>query len=251
MFKWFRPACPCDPVAKAWVEERLQWLSEQFEDSAFSGLPVVLPTNKFFPDRYDGSLPTVRKMLERVCRFMDLDADSIVLKLASRMGHDEIMVDGSGQQLPGLAGTYKRVGENFVITLNKADLERPMNLVGTLAHELAHVRLLGEFRIEPDVFDNELLTDLTAVFFGFGIFLANSPRAFQSQMSKWPGTQVKKPEYMSAPMYAHALAHLAWFRGERKPAWGKHLHFNARPEFKQALRYLLETGDSTFQPGAV
>ena len=247
MFKWFRAACPCDQAAKAWVEERLQWLSEQFADSAFSGLPVILPTNKFFPDRYDGSLPAVRRMLERVCRFMEVDADCIVLKLVSQP-NDVYLVNRAGHQVPGTAGTYCRVGDEFIIRIDKAQLDRPMDLVGTLAHELAHVRLLGEGRIEQDVFDNELLTDLTVVFFGLGIFLANSPRAWQSQISKWPGTQINKPEYMSAPMYAHALAHLAWFRGERKPAWAKHLHFNARPEFKQALRYLQETGDSAFQP---
>lgn len=113
MFGLFRPSCPCDSAAKGWIEKRLRWLSEQFEDSAFSGLPVVLPTNHFFPDR----------------------------------------------------------------------------------------------------------------------------------------TTLNKPEYMTAPMYAYALAHLAWFRDEPRPAWAKHLHWHFRPEFKQALRYLLETGDSSFQPG--
>jgi len=48
---------------------------------------------------------------------------------------------------------------------------------------------------------------------------------------------------MSLPMYAYALAHLAWFREERAPAWARHLNWSARPEFKQALRFLLETGD--------
>jgi hypothetical protein len=36
MFGWFRPGCPCDPAAKSWVEERLQWLSKQF------GLHILL-----------------------------------------------------------------------------------------------------------------------------------------------------------------------------------------------------------------
>lgn len=154
MFGLFRPSCPCDSAAKTWIETRLRWLNEQFEDSAFSGVPVVLPTSHFFPDHYDGSEAAVRRML----------------------------------------------------------------------------------------------TDLTVVFMGLGIFLANSPRAWRGQLSKWPGTTLNKPEYMSAPMYAYALAHLAWFRDEPRPAWAKHLHWHFRPEFKQALRYLLETGDSSFQP---
>jgi hypothetical protein len=43
-----------------------------------------------------------------------------------------------------------------------------------MAHELAHQRLLGEGRV--DVFDNELLTDLTPMYNRSGVFLANNPR---------------------------------------------------------------------------
>ncbi len=252
MFGFFRPSsCPCDPAAKAWLEKRLRWLSEQFEDSAFSGLPVVLPTRHFFPDPYDGSQASVRRMLDRVCRYMDVEPDRVVLKLVSRAGKVE-MVNDAGRYLPDAAGTYRPSGENSVITIDRADLDPPINLVGTMAHELAHVRLLGERRIKSSVFDNELLTDLTVVFMGLGIFLANSPRAWHSQLSKWPGTTLNKPEYMTAPMYAYALAHLAWFRDEPRPAWAKHLLWHFRPEFRQALRYLWQTGDSSFQPtGAV
>src|SRR5215469_9466347 len=248
MFWWSRPICPCDSAAKAWIEERLQWLSEQFDDSAFSGLPVVLPTREFFPDAYDGSKPAVRRMLNRVCRFMDVDPERVVLKLVSEVGK-VYLVNETGHYLPsGAAGTYRRVGESFEISIDRSELDNPANLVGTMAHELAHSRLMGENRIEADAYDKELLTDLTVVFMGLGIFVANSPRAYQSQMTTWPGTTLRKPEYMSLPMYAYALAHLAWFREERRPAWARHLNWHARPEFKQALRFLLETGDSEFRP---
>jgi len=53
---------------------------------------------------------------------------------------------------------------------------------------------------------------------------------------------------MTPPMYAYALAHLAWFRGEEAPAWASHLHWNARPELNQAIRYLFKTGQSKFRP---
>ncbi len=75
-----------------------------------------------------------------------------------------------------------------------------MGLVGTMAHELAHVRLLGESRIMREVFDNELLTDLTGVHFGLGIFLANTSRNWDSHYSQWPDTDLFKPDYMTAPM---------------------------------------------------
>jgi len=127
-------------------------------------------------------------------------------------------------------------------------LADPMSLVGTLAHELAHQRLLGEGRITSDVFDNELLTDLTVVFKGLGIFLANVPRHWDGNYTNWPGTDLRKPEYMTAPMFGYVLALLAWCRGDESPDWQKHLKFGVRGEFRQGLRFLRKTGDAKLRP---
>jgi hypothetical protein len=248
MLEWlFPPSCPCDAAAKAWIEERLQWLSEEFNDHAFNGRPLVVPTPEFFPDPYDGSKRAVRKLLDRVCGYMDVVPDLVALKFVSNAGKIWLVND-AGQYLPHLAGTYEEGEQKFVIQIDKSGLDEPMGLVGTMAHELAHVRLLGESRIMREEYDNELLTDLTVVFFGLGIFLANTPRNWDSQCTTWPGTSLNKPEYMTPPMFGYALAHLAWFRGEEKPTWTRHLHWNARPDFKQGLRFLLKTGESAFKP---
>jgi hypothetical protein len=248
MFEWLFPAsCPCDAPSKAWIEKRLRWLCDEFDDHAFNGRPLVLPTPECFPDPYDDSERAARTLFKRVCGYMDVSPDLVHLKFVSE-GGKVFLVNDAGQYLPGAAGTYSEGRENFIIRIDRIGLHDPMGLVGTMAHELAHLRLLGESRARADAYDNELLTDLTVVVFGLGIFLANLPRNWASDNKKWPGTGLIRPEYMSRPMFGHALAHLAWFRGEEKPAWAKHLHWNARPDFKQALRYLLETGDSTFSP---
>ena len=248
MLDWlFRPACPCDVAAKAWVEERLDWLAGEFDDSAFTGRRIVLPTPEFFPDVYDGSKKSVRKLLDRVCGFMDVVPDLVELRLVANTPK-VWLVNEAGHDLPGFAGTYHEGPRQFVVTIDRAGLDDPMGLVGTVAHELAHVRLLGESRLMREEFDNELLTDLTVVHFGLGIFLANTPRTWASGYSKWPDTDLHKPEYMTPPMFGWALAHLAWFRGEERPAWARHLNGNARASFNQGLRYLHATGDSAYKP---
>jgi hypothetical protein len=248
MFGWlFPPSCPCDPAAKAWVEERLQWLHEEFDDHAFNGRRLVLPTPDFFPDPYDGSNRAVRKLLDRVCGYMDVVPNLVTLEFMANAS-TLWLVNEAGQALPSAAGTYQEGDRKFLIHIDRSGLDDPMGLVGTMAHELAHVRLLGESRIMSEEYDNELLTDLTVVFFGLGIFLANTPRNWDSQHKKWPGTKLIKPEYMTPPMFGYALAHLAWFRGEEKPAWKQYLHWNARPDFKEAVRFLFRTGESAFKP---
>ena len=247
MFGWFRPTCPVDSQAKAWIEERLDWLSNEFGLDVFPRRALILPHADSFPDKYDASEESARVLLDRVCRHMG--ADPILVELELFTNPDGFgLVNDRGQYLPGNAGLYDEQSHRTVIHLETSQLEDPMTLVGTMAHELAHFRLLGENRISGDEFDHELLTDLTVVFHGLGIFLANVPRAWESQFTHWPETNIRRPEYMTQPMFGYALAHAAWFQNERKPEWTTYLSRDARSSFKQGLRHLWETGDSTFRP---
>ncbi|HVW00819.1 MAG TPA: hypothetical protein VHB77_10775 [Planctomycetaceae bacterium] len=229
----------------------MQWLTEEFDDTAFSGRRIVLPTEQFFPDPYDGSEESVRAMLDRVCGYMDVVPELVDMELVSRasVSNSLGLVNDAGQALGVEVGNYQERYGRFLIRIDSSQVGNSFELVGTMAHELAHLRLLGEGRIMSEIYDNELLTDLTTVVFGLGIFRASGTQHWRSNFnSYWPGTTIKKPEYMTGPMYGYALAHLAWFRGEEKPAWGKHLHLNARPDLRHGIKYLFKTRDSSFRP---
>jgi len=278
MFGWFKPTCPCDPVAKRWVEDRLSWLTKQFGLHILLERPVILPTSEFFPDKWDSSDKGGRLMFRRICEYMEIAPDSVKLEfftgktnplsaLDNSLGYaagtwqegtptyDDESSDGIASFNPdsfrrGFKNESWRGGpdKKNLLRIERAILDRPSDVVGIMAHELAHQRLLGERRFDRNAFDNELLTDLTATFFGFGVFLANNPRKSTGELGFWPGTKLYKPEYISEPMLGYALAHIAWFRDEEWPAWAKALRWAPRSVFKQGLRYLRETADSTFKP---
>lgn len=90
-------------------------------------------------------------------------------------------------------------------------------MVATLAHEIAHIKLLGEERME---INNEPLTDLTTIIFGLGIFNANIAfRTFKDFNSKGWSSQ----GYLSQKQWGYALALFAYIRGQISPEWIKHL----------------------------
>ena len=200
MFGWFRAKCPVDMAAKTWIEQRLQWLDGQFPQSAFNDKPMVLPTAQFFPDPYDGSeAGSAGAMLDRVCDYMGVAPGLVELELAADSGKNLWLVNESGQYLPPHpAGTYSEGREKFRIRVHEAGLDNAVGLVGTMAHELAHVLLLGESRISHDAYDNELLTDLTVVFHGLGIFLANTPRVSGQSIWAMAGNEPQKAEVHDA-----------------------------------------------------
>jgi hypothetical protein len=235
MFGWSRPTCPCDPAAKRWVEDRLKWLVGQFGLHILLERPVIQPTDEFFPDPYDGSHASGRRLFQRVCEYMGVNPRDVEVEFFKDLSPGAVSVLGSGTFS---AGTWQQ-GQRWrsgKIRIEESTLDRPSDLIGTMAHELAHQRLLGERRADNRAFDNELLTDLTAVYHGFGVFLANNPRKSTGELYYWPGTELRRPEYLSEPMLGYAMAHIAWFRDEDRPAWAK------------SLRYLQKTQDSTFVP---
>jgi hypothetical protein len=188
-------------------------------------------------------------MFRRVCGYMDVRPEAVDIELfTDRTPGAAAMIDPSRGFAAGTWQGGDGPWRKGLIRIERTALDRPADLVGTMAHELAHQRLLGERRSDPGAFDNELLTDLTAVYHGFGAFLANNPKKSTGKLSYWPGTQVYRPEYISEPMLGYALAHIAWFRDEPRASWAQALRWAPRAVFKQGLRYLQETADSTFQP---
>jgi hypothetical protein len=250
MFSWLlSPSAPCDPSAKAWIEARLRWLSEQFGLHILLERSIILPTEEYFPEPWEPTPEGARTLFRRVREYMHVDEDAIDLEFFNDQ------TPSSMRQLdPSLgiaAGTWSggdQPWERGTIRLEYSILDNPSSLIGTMAHELSHERLLGEGRLHSDAFDNELLTDLTALFFGFGVFIANNAHKSTGELSNWPGTELHRPEYLSEPMIGYALAHIAWFRDESHPEWAKRLGWVPRSVFKSGFRYLERTGDSNFQP---
>ena len=222
---------------KEWVRQQLAFLGSEFGEDRLITSPIVEPTDAFFPDPYDGSPGSLQKLFQRICDLMEVPISSVSLQLFQNNRRFDL-VGGDGVSLGIAGGTYHYDGERFVIRLDEAKAYTPMQAVATLAHELSHARLMGEQRIDPTRWDNELLTDLCAVYFGFGVFRANVPAYSPQRDLLWPGTNVGRTEYMSTPMYGYALALIAALRFEEFPAWARHLRGGARAEFKAAMHQM-------------
>jgi hypothetical protein len=246
---WFTPKCPVTAEDKAWIEESMLWLIEEFGREAILGATVVLPTDEFFPDDFSEDEEDVQALVERVCVYMGVDSERVELEFFT----DENT--GSRPFLPfdeyshnGVAGHYRKRRDKFLINIESSQLTDPMFLVATSAHELGHVRLLGEGRVSGDFEDHEPLTDLLTVFLGMGVFTGNSVFSFRQWTDAFSqGWQTDRRGYMTEEMFGYALALFAWVRGEHDPAWAKHLQGNVAAYFKSGHRYLEKTGDTLLE----
>ncbi|WP_344169827.1 hypothetical protein [Kribbella lupini] len=232
---WGRPKCPVRPEEQAWIEESLDWLVSSFGSDVLMR-PVVLPGASFFPPGYAGSEADVRAVFATVAGLVGVPVERVVLELEPDDAMDEL-IDGLPVEMRsrGAAAHWRRRDGVSVITVEMAKARQPVALVATIAHELGHERLLGEERRDPDRRDDEPMTDLFTVFFGFGVFSANAAFEYSRSTTGW---RTSRLGYLTEAMFGYALARYAWLRGETEPDWAGLLDTNPRTYLKQGLRYL-------------
>jgi hypothetical protein len=168
-----------EPGEKDWVENRLVWLKDQFGLEPLLRPPLD-PASSLLPRRWSTSDEAGADLLKRLCEFMRVDPARVQLQYYSQSESHEVESAYAGEfHRSGPAGLFLHPEDNsrLVIALEESGLARPASLAATICHELAHVHLLADNRIKRDEEDCEPLTDLLTVYFGAGIFAANS--AFQ------------------------------------------------------------------------
>ncbi|MGA9776704.1 MAG: hypothetical protein WBS33_00360 [Verrucomicrobiia bacterium] len=243
------PELPVNEEQKTWIEKSFQWLLEEFGADCFLKHQTILPELSFFPDNYQGTEECVDKLVERVCAYMDVNPGFIdVVFLVDRDETAAKHRTGNADPHSGAAGLYfsQTSQENRKrIAINVSQLKNPANVIATAAHELGHVILLGGGKISPEEKRHEYLTDLITVFFGLGIFTANSAFQFsQWQDHSHQGWSVSRTGYLSEEMFAYSLAAYAWMRAETNPKWSKYLAINVGHYFKRSLKYLKDGGQT-------
>lgn len=232
LFGLFSPKPPLTVREKAWTEVRMRWLARQFGVDRLLKAEVVLPDDDWFPEDYDDTKDDARRLLDRICGFMQIAPTSIQL---------EVCEDAA---MPGAAGQYQR----GLVRLAESQLADPPGMVAILAHELAHDLLIGRGLLQDDL-DAEWVTDLLPVYLGLGLFTANATlreeTEYQGHHSRWT---IRRRGYLNSGMIGYALALFAWARGERRPDWAEFLRLDAAHTLAAGLRYLDATEDSLFGP---
>lgn len=243
---WFTPKCSVSAEEKEWLESAFLWLIEELSPEILLSVEVILPTEEFFPDPFSGSETDIRRMVDRVCDYMDVDPDLVDIRFFTNEDgtdlHPLAGVESSGEHA---LGTYQMRGGKYRIRLETSQANNPQVLVATIAHELGHVILLGENRLDADYADHEPMTDLLTVFYGMGIFTANSVFSFEQWTNTFAqGWQANRRGYLSEEMFGYALALFSYARGESKPDWVNYLQTNVKSYLRSSLNYLEKTGDT-------
>lgn len=241
----------------------LEWQIEQYEIlirnlGSGPGLPdsrLWLPVDAHF-GHPEGKKPTGRDLAEFVfdkikaqCGFgpdTDFELNIIETPKGGFMGGtaiikmDGLSACGTYQITQNDDGTYTET-----ITIDERLISQPVNLIATLSHELAHAlhnRMREPLDIEPEHY--ELFTDLTAVYLGYGIFLANSRFEFvKFQDGELSGWQASGAGYLPEADLVMGLAIFMKIKDIAADAAIEHLKPRLGKMLRKAFRQLEKHND--------
>lgn len=238
---WNRTKLPITKEDKIWIEEDLNWLRAELAEEHFQEIRTVCPTKEFFDRDFDGTEKDAEFILERCRELMKIGDVEIVLDYF--MDGTVFMDDGNILSSPAdingswqsAAGTFETAGDKIVISIERGQLKNPISLIATISHELSNQILLGEGGIEEN---DELLTDLTSIVYGFGVFLGNSRFKETSFYSKGgEGWEMTGQGYLPEQIISYAMAWLCLERNENTD-FTKFLDKTPKKYFDNSLAFL-------------
>lgn len=218
-----------------------KWLTDAF--GPVGARPLILPTREHFPLSGARGEAGVREIFDLVRAAAGMADWPCELQAGKS---DRPTAAGNAHLLrhegaPAPCGTFRvadgPAGRHAIISYNPGMERDPPGLAATFAHELGHYLMATAAGTPPGGWElHELHTDLTAVYLGFGIFLANSARNFsQFQSAGEIGWSSRTQGYLSEGALVTALAIFQRLAG-RAP-------MDAAPWLKDYLRKDLKRAD--------
>jgi hypothetical protein len=143
--------------------------------------PILLPSRDFFPEAADRTLEGAGVLVLRLLRYAGLHPLPVLLtgyrERSARVAEGLSLHDPRMQTAAWYAGVHEGVCH---FGLELSSLRDDAALIAALSHEVTHAYRDRHTLAVRDRDVEEKLTDLTAVFLGFGVFLLNASHRVDS-----------------------------------------------------------------------
>ena len=240
------------PEDQDWIEKNIDWLIKSFGIDHIKEAPFILPTPEVFSYHDYHDRKTFRALLEQICEIWELDPKEIQINFFDDLKTQEWSTWFIPVENTKPLGTYQQEftlkKERFIIQIAKSVLGHPQQLIYVLAHELAHMKLLGGNYMSAHQNDMELVTDLATIFRGFGIFVANCCEMRDINLYYW---QMSRTGYLPNEVISYTNALLCFMSGQKPEDYKPYLNTNTRALFLKDYQFLQKTQDTLFTEAKV
>jgi hypothetical protein len=241
-----------DPLEQEWLLSRLRRLISRGGHDPFVSGPIVAPTKEFFPDPWEASVAGLERVTRRLLQYAGLGHLGVELSVFSDAAETPAEEgDHPYRSTVGVFAGIRRRKCRFAV--NDQQSGDPEALAGVMAHEVAHAyrahhNLVQSGQRHHD--EEELLTDLTTVYLGFGVLAVNNAHRYRSSGEQrgalaYHSWRTSKIGYLPAQAFSFLLAVQLAARetdGDFRRRLARHLETDQAAYVKAALREIEEQG---------
>jgi len=233
--------CPIKVEDSEWILNQLEWINDNVVN--IRNQETILPTKKYFDWDFSGVEIDAEKVLKQVGEYCIIDTSEINLEIYSEEGIEldrgTITQKEEGE---GTSGVFIQEEDEISILIEERQLKNPISLIATVVHELSHYKLIVGKGVILEGEENEWITDLLSIAYGFGIFIGNSKFEFSQFESGdgWGGWQYSIQGYLPQQITAHAMAEIEIRKRSEMPNWTKFLKNDFKTDFEKSMNYLLK-----------
>jgi hypothetical protein len=228
-----------DEMTVQWMLDTFAWARRNFDARVFDEETIlVTPSEEHFPGRSDSAQGMAEMILQQVKRHAGMQhwptrpVDEAAL---THITPPRLSVAGAlrGAQAPAMDGN-----QALAIPFDPGQLRDPEVLIASYAHALAFY--LGAQAHEPPPGGMENwphVTELLAVFLGFGVMMANSANTTKIRScGSCSGPAVERSNFLSQYDITYALAIFCAMKNIPANTVLPHLKSSLRPFFKLAMK---------------
>ena len=242
MFWSSKPTVDADDVE--WQLSAWGWLLDNLGGAtALKTFASKYPTHADFPKSGLSGHEHVAFVFSQLCQLLKLDTGAFELRrqgeaIDAHVGHLAVVKNLPGQA----AGTYRAANNRQIISYDPKIARDLEALIAVLTHELCH-SVLHSIPTRPADWNSneEFVTDLATVFFGFGVFGGNQSFQFSQFRDVGSGTQgwsTRRLGYLTQNEWGFDLAIRALLTNEDVSPIRKQATAGLYASFQKNCRYL-------------
>lgn len=195
-----------------WIFDNFAWALNHFDaEIFFKETRLVTPSNELFPGRADNPHDMASLIFEKVKEYAGLTHWPTRLENEAELSQLEppkLLLEGPLRSHRGTAPAKVDESHRLLVTYNPFALNDPEIMIANYAHVLSHYLASLSSEVPPGGKENwPHVTELLAVFLGFGLIMANT--AFTKKIrscGSCSGPAVERTNFLSQEDMTYALA---------------------------------------------
>jgi len=241
MFGLFNTPPVLETRSSQWLFDAFDWALDNFDaDYFYNETVLVLPNNTFFPGSVDNPEAMANLIFDRVKVYTGIS--HWPTRLVENSGSNsleapKVEIKGALRGAGGIADDSVDDAHRLPILFNPQQISNPEGMISSFAHNVAHY--LGQMADEPPPGGVEYwpqLTELLAIYSGFGVMFANSAFTFRGGCGSCYNPAANRDAYLSEREATYALAIFSVLKEIPGSAITKHLKGHLRGVFKKAVK---------------